>query len=573
MAKQPFESRIQDLVYNVDVGIGLRLIKSALYFLFLFTIILIYTANQFKGLRDAEAMDYGQVARNIQVNKSFTTQNVRPASIWLLTRDQRSENPQIFQHPELVHAPLYPALLSGWLRITGARFTTGPEGPLAIFQPEYRVMLFNHLFAVLAGIMLYIFARRLFDTRIALLGLTLYFLSDTVWRDSLSGIGLPLLTFWTLLAIYFAVLAGARTEDPSKRKSPWLPVLLSLLACLAAFHTRYAAIALVPGIALYLGLSVKPRSGLVATLFIVLFLVGTIPWITRNMLVSGAPLGLAPYTALNGTELFPENSFERQLNPNLNAAEVWSVLQAKFMTNIAGFYRIQLRSLGEGLLTALFLTTFFYRFVRQPVHLLRWCIALSLLLLLLIGGFFGESTIRLTAIFWPVVIVYALAFFVLLLDRLQLTIRLAQLAITSALVILSALPLLLTLMPPRAAMPYPPYAPGAIIYVSNLLRSDELMCTDMPWATAWYGGKTSVLLPHDIEQFYDINDYMQRFSGLYFSPITRDQPYIRSLRSPRYRSWLPILEGRIPGDFPLTQGIPLFDLEQLFLSDRARWAE
>jgi hypothetical protein len=575
MANQPFESRIQDLVYNVDVGIGLRLIKSSLYILFVFFVILLYTANQFKGLKDAEAMDYAQLARNLQVHNQLVTQNIRPASIWFLTRNDRATDAQMAMHPDLVHAPLYPVVLSAWLKITGADFTSGPEGPLVVFQPEYRIMIFNHLCALLTALFLFLIARRLFDRRLAVLGVSLYLISDSVWRVSLAGSSITFASLLGVAAVYAMLVAAGRLEkNPELPLRQWgLPVLSSLLLCIAAFHARYAAIALMPGLALFLGIILKRHRWQWGVTYAAVFLVALAPWMTRNILVSGAPLGLAPYTALNETSLFPENTFERALYPDIKASEALPALRVKALTNLASFYQNDLRTIGEGLLTALFLTAFFYRFVRNPVHWLRWCLALSLVLLVLIASLFGEQTFQLTLLFWPFIIMYGLAFFMLLLDRLQLTLRLAQTAVTSALVLLTALPLIFTVLPPAAARPYPPYAPGIIVYVSNLLQPEELMCTDMPWATAWYGGQNSVLLPTNIEEFYDINDYMGRFSGLYFTPLTRNQPFWSGLHAPRYISWLPLLEGRIPGDFPLTQGIPLQEGEQIFLSDRARWSE
>ncbi len=573
MSVKPFESRIQDLVYNVDVGVGQRLIKTALFFLFVFSIILLYTANQFRGLRDAEAMDYAQLGRNVMVHKQLITQNVRPASIWYLTRTPGELQHRIDAHPDIVHAPLYPVMLAAWFRITGAQFTDAPDGPLNIFQPEYVIMVLNHLFALMTCLLLYLTGRRLFDPRVALLGVTIYILSDMVWRDSLSGTGVTIVGFWALAAFYSMLIAVSRIEESSTTRRWILPAVVSLVFCVLAFLTRYAAVALLPGLALYLGLALKRRGWMWASVFVVLFLVAISPWLVRNIAVSGSPLGLAPYMALNETSLFAENSFERSLNPNLDGQGVAGVLQNKSLRNLHRFYQVHLRTIGEGLLICLFFTTFFYRFVRQPVHTLRWCLALSLVLLLFIASLYGDATFRLMHMFWPFIILYALGFFMLLLDRLQIKMKLLNMGITSAVVFLSALPMIFSLLPPRATPPYPPYAPGLIIYVSNLLSPTELMCTDMPWATAWYGNQNSVLLPYSIEEYYDINDIMHRFSGLYFTPITRDQPFIRALRSPRYISWLPILEGRIPGDFPLTQGIPLRDMEQIFLSDRARWAE
>ncbi len=575
MSAKPFESRIQDLIYNVDVGIGQRLIKTALFFLFVFIVILLYTANQFKGLRDVEAMDYAQLGRNVMMHKQLITQNVRPASIWYLTRTPGQLQPRIEAHPDIVHAPLYPIMLGAWFRGTGAQFTDRPEGPHRVFQPEYRIMILNHLFAILTGILLYLLGRRLFDPRVALLGVVVYVLSDLVWRDSLSGTGVTIVAFWALAAFFCMHIAVSRIEEAEPTKRWILPAMLSLVFCVFAFLTRYAAVALVPGLALYLGWALKQRGWVWGPVFVAAFLVAISPWLARNVAVSGSPLGLAPYMALNESSLFEENSFERSLSPRLQGQEVFGALQVKALKNLQRFYQVNLRTIGEGLLICLFFTTFFYRFVRRPVHTLRWCLALSLLILLLIASLYGDATFRLVLMFWPFIILYSLAFFLLMIDRLQFQVKILNMAVTAAIILLSALPMIFTLLPPRATPPYPPYAPGLIIYVSNLLQPHELMCTDMPWATAWYGNRNSVLLPKTLDEFYDINDIMHRFSGLYFTPLTRDQPYSRSLRSPRYLSWMPILEGRIPGDFPLLHGLPLpiRDPEQLFLSDRPRWME
>ncbi len=572
MTAKTLETRIQDLVYNVDAGIGLGLIKASLYILFIGFVFLLYTANQFKGLRDAEAMDMAQLGRNILYTRSFTTQNVRPASIWFQGPRRGQSAGAIHGHPDIVHAPVYPLILSGWFRVTGARFDRLPEGPLQVFQPEYRIMLLNHLFTVLTGILLYLLARRLFDRRVGLLGVTVFFLSDTVLSNSLSGTGTSVVAFWALAAVYAMVIAVDRLQE-SKAVRQWIvPALCSLGFCVLAFLTRYAAIALLPGLLLYLWWSLGRRGTIYVLLFVVLFGAAVAPWLVRNVRVSGAPLGMTPYLALNESAAFPENSFERQLQPTVTMAELRPV-RLKFLTQLAERYNQSLPSMGEGLLISFFLVAFFYRFVRPPVHRLRWGLALSLALFIVISSFSSEATWQAVLMFWPLVILYGLAFFALMLERLQLQISFFKASITVAVVVLSATPMILTLLPPRQTPPYPPYSPPLIGYLSNLLEPEELMCTDMPWATAWYGQQTSVLLPLSLDQFYDIHDYMHRFHGLYFTTVTRNKPYARTLRSPRYLDWLPILEGRIPRDFPLLQGIPIREMEQIFLSDRPRWAE
>ena len=153
-----------------------------------------------------------------------------------------------------------------------------------------------------------------------------------------------------------------------------------------------------------------------------------------------------------------------------------------------------------------------------------------------------------------------------MLDRLQLEVKSLHTAVICLYAFLGTLPFVFALLPPRAAVPYPPYFPPYISYVSGMLKPTELLCTDMPWASAWYGGQNSLLLPSSIDEFYEIDTYAKRVSGIYFTTITRNKPYVRTLVSGSERNWFPVIEGRIPGDFPLTQGIPLNGQDQVFLT-------
>lgn len=571
MAK-PFETKIQDLVYNVDVGIGLRLIKSGLYCLGVLIIMLLYTATQFHGLKDAEAMDCGQLGRNLATRHHFITQCVRPVTMWGLIKNTSTHNPMVNEHPDTLHPPLWPMLLAAGFKATRVSFAEENAG--GVFPPEQWVIIpLCHLFTLLTGIMILLLGKRLFDRRIGLLGMSMYFLSDTVWTTSISGLGIPLATFLVTTAVYAALVAVSRAQEEPPEKSWLLPLGISLVLCILAFLTRYATIVIVPAIALFIGLSLKKRGWTRALIFIAVFLVGVSPWLARNKIVSGGLLGMAPYTALIGTDSFPDDAFERSLSPKLVTATVIKELQNKVVTNLAKYYGNDFRVVGEGLFICLFITAFFYRFIRTAVHLLRWCLALSMLLLLILASFFGDATARLFVLFWPFIILYGFAFFFILLERLQLRVRLFNLAITTLFVVLAALPLIFTMMPPRVGFPYPPYYPPLVMHVCKLLQPDEIICTDMPWATAWYGSRNSLLVPGSIDEFYEINDYTKRISGMYFTTLTRNKPWVHSLLSGPERTWFPLLEGRIPGDFPLTQGFPLNNMDQIFLTDRVRWKE
>lgn len=219
-----------------------------------------------------------------------------------------------------------------------------------------------------------------------------------------------------------------------------------------------------------------------------------------------------------------------------------------------------------------FITTFFYQFIRPSINRVRNSVGLSLMLMVIVAGFFSESSIQLVHLFWPFVILFGVAFFYVLLDRLDLQARLYVIAMKCLLVVLTVIPLGLRVLPPHAKQPYPPYYPPIISRVTEWVTPREVLCTDMPWATAWYGDRVSILLPKDLDQYYEINDYKQYISGIYFTPLTKNKPFVSELLDGPEVSWLPILSGRLPPDFPLKAAIALNRQDQLFVSDRDRWS-
>lgn len=570
MVTRPFESKIQDIVYNVDVGIGLRLIKLGLYLLFLLSIMVLYTATQFRGLKDAQAMDMAQLGRNLMQSGQLITSVIRPASMWYLIEHSSTQNPQMRGHPDIVNPPVYPAVLAAGFKSLQGAFVE--DKGARTFPPEQWVVVpVNLLFTLITGLVVYLLGRRIFDARVAQLSMTLFFLGDVTWSLAITGTGASVAVAWCALAIYAAVLAAGPRGEGSPAWPAWLALAFCALFSALAFLTRYATVILVPALALYLAWSARERKGLVVLAYTALFALLIAPWLVRNWMVSGGLFGLTPYLALNGFNPLLENEFERTLAQNLKLGEVFTTLQVKLLSGIAALYQGEWRTLGDGLVGAFFLTTFFYSFARDPARRLRWCMALGLVLLMVVAAWYGKPTVQLLGLFWPVVIIYGVAFFFILLDRMQIRIPLLRMSVTGAFLALGALPLVLTLLPPRAGVPYPPYFPPYISHVCRMLNEEELLCTDMPWATAWYGQRTSLLLPATLDEFYEINDYTKRISGLYFTTITRDREYVSTLLTGSYRTWFPIMEGRIPADFPLSVGFPLGNFDQLFLTDRQRW--
>lgn len=578
--QQPFESTLQDLVYSVDAGLGLKIIRTVLFCLVLLLLVVIFTANQFRGFDDKDAMDYAQLGRNLAQSNRYVTQSVRPVSIATVASHSFDGDARIMNHPELLKAPLYPALLAAHFKffdLIGIDLFPDSEAFRGMrFYPaeQWVIVPLHHLFSMLSGLLLYFLGKRLFSKKIGLLSVITYFLSELVWRDSLQGTAIPIAVFFVLAATWSALVSMIHRRERKPRWN-WMALFaLSMIFSAAAFLTHYAAGVIIPGLALFIWMmgSRTQRGGHLAFFYIALIILMLFPWFLRNLQISGMPLGLAPYTVLVDSNPYPGDSLMRTLNPELGVLTFINAAKAKWAANINELYETGFTSLGSGILIAFFLVTFFYRFVRVHVHNLRWGIGLSMVLFFVGVGFFDKDALRLYHMFWPFVILYGFAFFTILLDRLDLSIHLYKIGLTVLVVALTAMPLLVTiLLSPPPSIPYPPYYVPFVMRVSELLKPNEVVCTDMPWATAWYGKRTSILLPESLDDYYEINDYRKYISGLYLTTLSKDRPFVSGLLNGPEKSWFPIMMGRLPEGFPLKQGFGLNEQDQLFLTDSVRW--
>ncbi|MFA5688028.1 MAG: glycosyltransferase family 39 protein [Kiritimatiellales bacterium] len=578
---QPFEATLQDLVYSVDAGTGLKIIRTVLYCLFFIGLAVIYTGREFRGFNNEAAMDYAQLGRNLAQTGRYITHCVRPFSIAQVSANTFNGDALIERHPELFRPPMYPAILAAQFKfydLVGVNiFPNNDEFiGMRIYPAEQWVILpLHHFFTGMAGLMMYLLGKNLFSKKIALAGVTTYFLTNAVWCDSLLGTGIPVLVFFILSAAYFLILALVRRRERKSRWG-WLVLFgLSILFSGAAFLTSYPAIPVIIGLALFTLLmgTKRQRSGHLVFFYLTGALLIASPWLMNNYRISGSPFGLALHMALAGTDNYPSNdSLVRTLNPEFNLLEDIDAVKTKWKKNFGDIYENNLTTLGGGLLIAFFMITFFYRFVRVSVHTLRWGIGLAMVLLLAGVPLFNNDAMRYYHIFLPFVILYGLSFFFVMLDRLDITVDIYKNAITWLVVGLNALPLFFNvLMSPPPGPVYPPYFAPFVMRVSELLRPNEVICSDMPWATAWYGKRLSILLPQTLDEYYEINDYRKYISGMYLTTLTKDKPFISSLLDGPEKTWFPIMMGRMPPDFPLKQGFALNKQDQLFLTDSIRW--
>ena len=575
-----FESGMQNLVYQMDAGAGRKVIQAVLFALFAFAMGALYTFTNFQGLKDARAMEEAQLARNLAREGRLTTQCVRPLSMGRAAERSPEGSASVQAHPDLLHPPLWPAVLAGAFRMGGIP-KPGVATTELVYRWDYVPVAANHLFTALSSLLVWLIGRKLFDRRVGALSAGAFLISDLVWRQSLLGADLALAGFFVLGAVYAALWAaelpaggGATPEQGPVWR--WLaPLALASALTAAAFLTRYAAGSVALAVFLYLGVSRRSHPWAKGCLYVALAALLAAPWMARNAALAGNPFGLVFHEMLSDTYLFPGDALARSLRPEMpDAGAALYAVQIKMVANLRAFFAEGFGFGGAGVLLGLFGAMFFHRFVRPSSRALRWCLVPAAGLLILAASAFGKDSLRALAFFWPLAIPYGWAFFLVLLDRLQFEMRVFAAAALSAVMFLTGLPLLLNVLPPRTGMPYPPYYHRYIGWISTMLEPGECMVTDIPWAMAWYGGKTSILLPKDIDGFFEIDAKHQKIAMAYFTMVTRDKPWVRGLSdpsAPEYSWYQVFAAGKVPVNFPLTQGRFVAGSDQLILADRPRW--
>ncbi len=577
MAIRPFDSRVQNLVYTLEVGIGANVLKTLLYVLFMILLSVLYVATQYSGFKDARAMDQAQVARHFARSNRLNTSFVRPASLWLLGENGRlmveteaGARPNFHRHPDLMHPPAYPVVIGGAFKLFRTSF---PLPSSHKYAPEQWVIVpLNLLFAFLSGLFLYLTGRLLFDHRTALTAATVFLLSNSVWQHAMLGTEISFLVFLSTVGVWALLMAlrAARREgeDPNPQGAGfWIPVMIGAVCMGGLLLTRYAAWPMLPGVVLVLWLGCGRKGWRPAVAVLAVAAGMFVPWILRNLSVSGTPFGLAGYTILRE----PNDIFLRSLALDLSAFDLRRMVQARFVQTVPSLLNLSALGFSAGLSVCLFFTTYFYRFQRPVTRILRWGMLLSIALFAAVAGVFGDELLPVAQMFLPVVVLFASAFFYILLDRMQIGVRIVSMSVIGLFILLQALPMLFMIMPPRP-WSYPPYMARDIGLVSSPFEPGELMVSDMPWATAWYGDVTSLYLPLDLEDFFRVNDSIHPVHGLYFTTLSRDKRYHSDLTRGPFRSWRPIMDlTQLPRGFPLTFGFPIRNGEQVMLADRNRW--
>ncbi len=580
--------RIQELIYKFEVGEGTWVARAVVGVLLLVSLAVWYDLNEFRNFHSIESMDVAQLARNLSRSEGFTTKCIRPFSIHLIKEHREGEDTRLSRmpHPDLANPPVYPLVLAGLMKALPLRYDTGVR--FWQHQPEMLIAIFNQMLFLLTVWLTYRLGRRLFDPSVGIVAGLVLAGADVIWRFSVSGLStnLVMLEFTALFSVLVAIEQAVREGRRGTRWFVGMSVLAGLLLGLGML-TRYSFGWLLLPVLVFGFLWLRPRGALVGILVLATTLVVVTPWLARNYKWSGTLFGIPGYAMSMDTQPFPEARLERSLDPDLGKVGFRDCFR-KFCANTGSILQNELPRLGGGSwAAAFFLAGLLLPFRNAWLGRLRLFLIACLVMFVVVQAL-GRTHLsadspeinseNLLVLLTPCVFLFGVAFFFVILEQINLVVAELRYLAISLFVLICSAPLVFALLPPRSyPIVYPPYLPPWIQETATMLRPDELMMSDMPWAVAWYGDRSCVWTPPDTgRSFYRIYDEQKTISGLYLTPLTTDARFLTQILQGPDHEWSRfaadvLLRTNLPSRFPLQHARKRYTPDQLFLSDRPRW--
>ena len=562
---------LQRIVYAIEVG-GLRkFLLGGVVLAVMLGLAAYYSVTQFNGLNSAEAMDQAQLGRNLAEGRGFKTWFIRPLAIWQLReRGVADKEINLTQFPDTVNPPAYPMLLGFIFKIAHPQFVV-PVESLANFQsyaPERLILLTGIGCTLMAGALLFFWVVRMFDTMAAVIAVVLFLLTDLVWMFTISGLSVS----WSIMLVSALGLVVGEALRAEENEGHWLAVLWMaiggvMMGLMILTHYTYLW-ALLPFIP-FIILSFKKRWIILPVFFgVVMLMTGW--WWFRNFQVTGNPFGLTGMSILTNSGKFPGSSLWRSLSME---SDVFGVRPyARSLVAGASGQLVTLSYLCGGFLVlSLAVGSVFHSFRSFAAARSRW-LWLGIIVLVFLAAapsfsFDNPDTWNETnqiAPFLPVFLCFGSAFVLVMLDRLHFPLRLIKYLLVIAICVVQAIPLMLKFAGTTPKFPYPPYFPPVLIATSNYLNADEVQMSDLPWASAWYQGRSTIWLPNKREDFFTINDLIHPVCILLLTPYSSDAKYNSQIKAGEYEDWAGLVTRTDFSKSPLPVTMPLWPPDKWF---------
>jgi 4-amino-4-deoxy-L-arabinose transferase-like glycosyltransferase len=357
-----------------------------------------------------------------------------------------------------------------------------------------------------------------------------------------------------LLLVFFLAMCWCLVEVEQEGREPkggkWRWLVYALLAGLflgLGSLTRYSFMILaIPVLMFFIiwGGTKRWQSAMIAA---VVFAAIVSPWITRNINLSGAPFGTATYALVENYK-YSEYQLQRNFNPALDPRDIIPAFWSKLLMFGRTIVTQEVPKMGGNWIGGFFLVGLLMVFRNPAINRFRLFLLGGMAFLLITQAVIrtqqsgdnpeinGENMLILAA---PLILIYGVAFFMVLLDNLSLPVIELRYMIIGLFGAVMCLPLFLFFLPPRPYnnVAFPPYFPQSIQRTARFLTPNEMMMADVPWATAWYGQRQSVWTTQTITDFFKINDTWKPIQALYLSPVTLDAKFASSFVNGTEKVW------------------------------------
>jgi hypothetical protein len=577
---------LQEWIYQLEEGTGAKVLKLAVAVLGFVALAGLFDALSYQSFSSEEAMETAQLARNVSRGKGFTTQTIRPLSIYLLRKQAppgQAAGVLGGPAPDISTPPVYPVILAGLMAVLPFDFVANQYWE---FAPERWIAVFNQMLFFVAVLLLFRIALRLFDTRVAWLSCALFAGSNEFWKFTISGLS----TSWLMVVFLAAVLCLVRLQERQQAGragfGPFALAAVSGLLIGMGGLSRYAfAWMIIPVLAFIGWIAPRGKAGLYSAAAGAAFLVVMGPWIARNMVVSGTCFGTAQYAVVQQTRPFQEDALERSFDPQSGFRRVGPLdVVNKIIINGREMWRTDLPRLGGNWASAFFLVGLLIPFRNPALGRMRIFLLFSLALLFvaqaagqthLTGDSPEINSENLLVLLAPLVFVYGVALFYTLLDQLNLVTVDVRGAVIGGFVLVMCGPLLMSFMVGHSPPPHTPYSPLHIRRVAGWMKPQEFMISDIPGAVAWYGDRQCGWLPLDDDQeFYQLNR-LKPIKAIYLTQRTTNSRFLSQMMVDP-KSWGHFVieceaHGQVPVGFPLNKALAGFLPDQMLVSDQARW--
>gem|GEM_PF-1485016 len=569
------ETGVQWMVHAFEQGSLAVWVRRAMIVAVLCSVSGFWMTNKFTGFNTPEAMDQAQIARQIAKGRGYSTLYVRPLALRLMLRDGGSEAPGPL--PDVSQPPLGPLTSAVLLRLGGKYLETKAGRPVS---PAEQVIALTGILFFAAALGVYVLlGKMLFGPRTAYLSAGLVAATAIMWRFATSG--LPQMAMMFFFNASLLALAGALSEKEQGRTARSV-VLATIGAFLLGLATLGSGVAgwTFAGFWIFAVVLLRPRARIAAAT-IAAYVLPLLPWAWHNWKALGQPIGLPLYELCRQageSHLALMADFEPVLRFRL--ADFLQNTSTQMLEQVAGLFGF----FGQNIVAvAFFFAMFLHPFGRWIPAQMRWGV-----LLMWLGAFAGMSVAgvggvvsanQLHVLFLPVMILYGLDFLLLLWRRIGLDQPLMRTAFLVILYALTALPLLQSMTTKSARMNWPPYLPPLIQQFGKWIGPGEAIASDIPWATAWYAERVSLLVPESVAQFELIHHQRLLHAplvALYFTPMSGGSRTYGDIVTGRYSDWARFITRDITApelqNWILTTAVNLpVDGQSVLFADRVRW--